>query len=198
MAGVKVTVQRLTALVWSGDAGGTLSSAGSMVTQGVCRGERLLTDWTWWYQGEEEKVDIKGTSWVCGLPSWMGDVVINISHLGRQRVWQGIAWGSLLKVFLFILISFIYVLFLALLGLHCFVPASSSGHGFSLWWLLWVGHRLLERMGSVAPQHEDLPGPGIKPCTPYWQVDSHPLDHRGSPCGGHLFTKLVMHLRSSI
>ena len=44
VAGVKVTVQRLTALVWSGDAGGTLNIAGSMVTQGVCRGGETFAD----------------------------------------------------------------------------------------------------------------------------------------------------------
>ena len=44
VTGDKVTVHKLTALVWSRDAGSTLSRAGSMVTQGVCRGGDMFAD----------------------------------------------------------------------------------------------------------------------------------------------------------
>ena len=44
VAGEKVTVQRLTALAWSGDARSTRSSDGRMVTQGVCPGGDTFAD----------------------------------------------------------------------------------------------------------------------------------------------------------
>ena len=111
---------------------------------------------------------------------------------------------------LFKIISFIS-LFLAALGLHCSARALSgcSEQGLLVTVvlrLLGAVASLLQSVGSrragfsscdsQAPEHRlsscdaraqlllhawDLPGPGVGPCTPCWQVDSYPLHHHGVP-----------------
>ena len=111
---------------------------------------------------------------------------------------------------LFKIISFIS-LFLAALGLQCSARALSgcSEQGLLVTVvlrLLGAVASLLQSVGSrragfsscdsQAPEHRlsscdaraqlllhawDLPGPGVGPCTPCWQVDSYPLHHHGVP-----------------
>ena len=81
----------------------------------------------------------------------------------------------------------------------CWVFIASFGlslavvRGLSLCWLL-----SLRSTGSrvhglcCPPARGTFQDQGSNPRTLYQQVDSHPLDHQGSPCGGHLFTKLLM------
>ena len=83
-----------------------------------------------------------------------------------------------------VLHSFIY-LFLAILGLCCCSWAFSSCE----WGLLSgcgvqaPGERAqrLEHVGLVAPEAGGIsPDQGSNPCTLHWQVNSQPLDHKGS------------------
>ena len=106
---------------------------------------------------------------------------------------------------------FLFMLFLAVLGLHCCVGfslvAASGGHsplqclGLSSWWLLLLrslGSRRtcpafvtcgLQSAGSVVVAHGPsrsaacgiLPDQGSNPCPLHWQADSQPLRHQGSP-----------------
>ena len=98
---------------------------------------------------------------------------------------------------------YIFCLFLAALGLCCFVRAVSScgmqashcrgfsgcraqapGAQFSV-----VSAHGLSSFGSQAQQlwhmslHSmwNLPGPGVNPCPLHWQVDYYPLHHQESP-----------------
>ena len=58
--------------------------------------------------------------------------------------------------------------------------------GFSLQWLLllWSTGSIVMEHGLVALRHMGssyLPGSGIEPMSPAWQVDTLPLIHQGSP-----------------
>jgi len=103
-----------------------------------------------------------------------------------------------------------YVFILTVLSLHCCagfsLVAVSRGYsslqrvGFSLWWLLLLGSmscrtcrlQYLRYMGSVVVAHRlerlscsvangIFPDQELNPCLLYWQVDSLPLSHQGSP-----------------
>ena len=90
-----------------------------------------------------------------------------------------------------------FYLFMVVLSLRCCVFSSCgawASHycGFLLLWN-WgsvVAAHGLYSVGSVTVAHApscpsrgmwDPPGPGSNPCPLYWQVDSLPLSHRGSP-----------------
>ena len=95
---------------------------------------------------------------------------------------------------------FIYLLFLAVLGLHfCARAFSSCGkwgplfiavHGtLTIVASLVAEHRVQTRAGSVIVAHEPscstacgiFPDQGSNPCPLHWQADSQPLPHQGSP-----------------
>ena len=61
--------------------------------------------------------------------------------------------------------------------------------GFLLWWLLLLWNTGSRHMGSMVAAHR-LTRPtargifldqSLNPCPQYWQGDSYPLDHQGSP-----------------
>ena len=98
--------------------------------------------------------------------------------------------------------KFIYLLFLAALGLHCFARTFSSCYK---WEQLFIGgaqasHLLQWRLllQSTGSRHSDLSSYGVWASLPHsvcgifldqgsnlwplnWQADSHPLHHQGSP-----------------
>ena len=113
-------------------------------------------------------------------------------HMGSNLCWN--SFFFLIQCLKFL---FVYFLFLAVLGLQCFVWAfSSSGEGssslfwctgFSLQWLLLL--QSIGCLGSIVAVHAlscfeacgIFPDQGWNPCLLHWQVDSYPLCHQGSP-----------------
>ena len=79
--------------------------------------------------------------------------------------------------------------------------AASGGHsssrcaGLSLSWPLLLQSTSSRRAGSVVVAHGSscsvacgiFPDQGSNPCTLYWQADSQPLRHQGSPLDGFVF-----------
>ena len=102
-------------------------------------------------------------------------------------------------IYLFIYLNLFIYLFLAVLGLcFCARAFSSCGEGGPLFITvrgpltvsasLVAEHRLqTRRLSSCGSRAQllrgmwDLPRPGLNPCHLYWQADSQPLRHQGSP-----------------
>ena len=84
------------------------------------------------------------------------------------------------------------LLFVAVRGLLIAVASLVAEHGLQV-----PGLQQLWHMGSVVVAHGlscsvacgGLPGPGLKPMSLHWQVDSYPLCHQGSPGGLNLSSK---------